>query len=77
MTCRHTGWVTAAVLLVAAVLAAAPQQNASAEKELEAAVHREQVLGDVNGAIEQYNRLAESGNRTVAAQALIRLGHCY
>ena len=62
---------------MAAVLAAAPQQNASAEKQLEAAVHREQVLGDVKGAIEQYNRLAQSGNRTVAAQALVRLGHCY
>ena len=77
MTCRHAGWVTGAALLVAAVLAAAPQQNVSAEKELEAAVHREQVLGDVNGAIEQYKTLAQSGNRAVAAQALVRLGHCY
>ncbi len=31
----------------------------------------------MKGAIEQYDRLAESGNRTVAAQALVRLGHCY
>ncbi len=77
MTCSNAAWVTAAALLMAAVLAAAPQQNVSAEKELEAAVHREQVLGDVKGAIEQYGRLAESGNRTVAAQALVRLGHCY
>jgi Tol biopolymer transport system component len=77
MTYRHAGWVTGAALLAAAALAAAPQQNVSAEKELEAAVHREQVLGDVKGAIEQYGRLAESGNRTVAAQALVRLGHCY
>jgi len=77
MTCRHAAWVTVAAVLVAAVLAASPQQNASAERELEAAVHREQVLGDVKGAIEQYNRLAQSGNRAVAAQALIRLGQCY
>ena len=77
MTCRHAVWVTVAAVLVAAVLAASPQQNASAERELEAAVHREQVLGDVKGAIEQYNRLAQSGNRAVAAQALIRLGQCY
>jgi Tol biopolymer transport system component len=66
-----------AALLTAAVLAAAPQQDASAEKELVAAVHREQVLGDVPGAVELYKRLAESGHRTVAAQALIRLGRCY
>jgi Tol biopolymer transport system component len=77
MTCRHAAGVAAATLLMAVALPAAPQQNASAEKELEAAVHREQVLGDVNGAIEQYNKLAQSGNRTVAARALIRLGQCY
>jgi len=77
MTCRHAAWVTVAALLTAVALAAAPQQNASEEKQLEAAVHREQVLGDVNGAIEQYKTLAQSGNRTVAAQALVRLGHCY
>jgi len=35
---------------VAVVLAAAPQQIASAERRLEAAIHREQVLGDVKGA---------------------------
>jgi Tol biopolymer transport system component len=62
---------------MAVALAAAPQQNAGAEKELEAAVHREQVLGDVPGAVEQYKKLAESGDRAVAAQALIRLGRCY
>jgi len=58
-------------------LAAAPQQTAMAERQLEAAIHREQVLGDVKGAIEQYKKLAQGGNRTVAAQALIRLGQCY
>ena len=77
MTCRHAAGVTVAALLMAVALAAAPQQNASAEKQLEAAIHREQVLGDVTGAIEQYTKLAQSGNRTVAAQALVRLGHCY
>lgn len=71
-----TGFIAAA-LLMAVVLAAAPQQTASAERQLEAAIHREQVLGDVKGAIEQYTKLAQGGNRTVAAQALIRLGQCY
>jgi Tol biopolymer transport system component len=62
---------------MAVVLAAAPQQNASAERQLEAAIHREQVLGDVKGAIEQYKTLAQSTTRAVAAQALIHLGQCY
>ena len=77
MTCRQAAWVAVAALLTAVALAAAPQQNASAERQLEAAIHREQVLGDVKGAIEQYKTLAQSGNRSVAAQALIHLGHCY
>jgi Tol biopolymer transport system component len=77
MTYRHAGWVAVTALLAAVALAAAPQQDARAEKELAAAVHREQVLGDVTGAIEQYEKLAQSANRAVAAQALVRLGHCY
>jgi Tol biopolymer transport system component len=77
MTHRHAAWFTVAALLMAVVLTAAPQQTASAERQLEAAIHREQVLGDVKGAIEQYRTLAQGGNRTVAAQALIRLGQCY
>jgi len=62
----------------ACLLAAAPaQQPATAERQLEAAIHREQVLGDVKGAIEQYKQLSQSTMRTVAAQALARLGQCY
>ena len=77
MTRLHAAWFTVAALLMAVVLAAAPQQNASAERQLEAAIHREQVLGDVKAAIEEYKKLAQGGNRTVAAQALIHLGQCY
>jgi len=74
---RHAAWFTVPTLLMAVALAAAPQQKVSAEQQLEAAIHREQVLGDVKGAIEEYKKLAQSSNRTVAAQALIRLGQCY
>ena len=86
MTQRHAVGITvasAAIALALAVglmvvgLAAAPQQTASAEKQLEAAIHREQVLGDVKGAIEQYKQLAQSSTRAVAAQALVHLGQCY
>lgn len=77
MTHRHAAWFTLAALLMAAVLTATPQQNAGAERQLEAAIHREQVLGDVKGAIEEYKKLAQGGNRIVAAQALIHIGQCY
>jgi len=74
---QHAAWFTVPALLMAAALTAAPQQIVSAERQLEAAIHREQVLGDVQGAIEEYRKLAQSSNRTVAAQALMRLGQCY
>jgi Tol biopolymer transport system component len=77
MTRQHTAWISVAALLMATVLTAAPPQAPSAERQLEAAIHREQVLGDVKGAIEQYQTLAKSANRPVAAQALVHLGQCY
>jgi Tol biopolymer transport system component len=77
MTHRHAAWFTLTALLAAVVLTAAPQQTASADRQLAAAIHREQVLGDVKGAIEEYKKLAQGGNRIVAAQALIHLGQCY
>ena len=80
MTRRHAAWwFSVAALLMAVALTAAAQQRAGAEKQLEAAIHREQVLGDVKGAIEQYKKIVAlpGGNRTVAAQALIHLGRCY
>src|SRR5205823_6457997 len=38
---------------------------------------KEQVEGDLKGAIEQYKKLAEGKDRAIAAKALIRLGECY
>jgi len=70
-------WMMAAALGAAPLQAASAQQPATAERQLEAAIHREQVLGDVKGAIEQYKTLALGANRPVAAQALARLGQCY
>ena len=83
MAPRHAAWVSLAAFLMAAALTAAPPQTApppqssTAERQLEAAIHREQVLGDVKGAIEQYKTLAQNANRAVAAQALVHLGQCY
>jgi len=82
MLVTGAAWLMAtAVGAVASQTPATPQtpatQPATAERQLEAAIHREQVLGDVKGAIEQYKVLAQSATRAVAAQALIHLGQCY
>jgi Tol biopolymer transport system component len=44
---------------------------------LRAAIELEEVKGDVKSAMEQYRKLAEAGDRTVAAQALLRLAKAY
>ena len=63
---------------VAAVLLAGPGQKADPEVQLEAALHREIVLGDVKGALEQYKAiLAQPGNsKETAARALWQMGQC-
>jgi Tol biopolymer transport system component len=70
--------VTALVLgvaLLSGALAAqgAPQQDV----ELQAAIRTETVDGDLRGAIGQYRKLAESSDRSVAAQALVRMAGVY
>lgn len=53
------------------------QGTRSAEVQLKAALHKEQVEGDLKGAIELYKKIAQSGNRAVAAKALVHMGECY
>ena len=62
--------------LTAAILAG---QSQTQEAALGAAVHREEVEGDLNGAIAAYQKLlsARGLNRKLAAQALFHLGLCY
>jgi Tol biopolymer transport system component len=67
-------------LLWAAPLAGLPANQAKddqAEVALQAAVKAETVDGDLKGALEQYQRLANGGPRAVAAKALVRMGQCY
>jgi hypothetical protein len=67
------------VLSVAgALMAGSATREADLEKQLEAAIHREIVLGDLQGAMDQYRGiLAQSGSsRPVAALALLRTGEC-
>jgi hypothetical protein len=63
-------------VLLAAVMLTAGQN--SAEQQLEAAIHQEFVVGNLQGAIEQYKAiLAQNGNNhVVAAQALFHMGQC-
>lgn len=65
-------------LVATAALAVYAQE---AEKQLQAAIHKETVDGDLRGAINAYRKViasaAGSSNRQVAAQAQLRLGLCY
>src|SRR6266700_1900554 len=61
---------TGGVLLLA-------QASRTAEVQFKAAQHKEQVEGDLKGAIEQYKKIAQGSDRAVAAKALVAIGQCY
>jgi Tol biopolymer transport system component len=69
------GFFALCALWLAAAALAQPQQQP--EAMLRAGMHKETVDGDLQGAIETYRKLAQSANRAVAAQALVRMGQCY
>jgi Tol biopolymer transport system component len=69
-----TGLLCAA--LSAGYLASQAKDN-KAEVALQAAIKTETVDGNLKGAIEQYQKLANGGNHAVAAKALVRMGQCY
>ncbi len=68
-----------AVLMLGALLAAPvrPAAQANADVALRAAMETETVKGDLKGAIEQYKKIAQGGNRAIAAKALLRMAECY
>ena len=50
----------------------------SAEQQLQAAIHREVVVGDLKGAIEQFEKIASTTrDRSLAAKALMHAAGCY
>jgi len=53
------------------------QASRTAEVQFKAAQNKEQVEGDLKGAIEQYKKLAQGGDRAITAKALIRMAGCY
>jgi len=63
--------------ILAAVLSAGAQKTDDAERLLKAAMNTELVDGNLQAAIEQYRKVAQSGHRGVAAQALIHMAECY
>jgi Tol biopolymer transport system component len=77
---RTTLALAGLIILGAAVLAAwsGPQAGDPAVL-LRAAIEKEEVDGNLDAAIEQYKHIIKvaGANRTVAAQALLRLGGCY
>jgi Tol biopolymer transport system component len=72
--------ITALLLAVALAAGAAAQKKpATAEELLGAALHQEEVEGNLERAIATYKKVvAEAGaNRALAARALVRMGQCY
>jgi tetratricopeptide (TPR) repeat protein len=70
---RFGQWVCSLVSLMAMSMSAA-----DTERQLEAAIHREIVLGDLPGAMEQYRAILAQPDKTrpAAARALLQLGAC-
>jgi Tol biopolymer transport system component len=64
-------------ILAAASVASGQQKADDAERLLKAATNTELVDGNLKAAIEQYKKVARTGNRSVAAQALLRMAECY
>ena len=67
-----------AIAALAASVAGWQQPQAEAERQLEAGIHREIVLGDLKGAIEQYRAIVglAGAARAVEAQALFHMAQC-
>jgi len=80
---RHTLAILLTVLVVAAlalptvVAQKGDQKGDQAEVQLKAAINKEVVEGNLKAAIDLYRKIAQSGNRPVAARALVRMGQCY
>jgi tetratricopeptide (TPR) repeat protein len=82
MTRKPQPFVTAAVTLAAALLlvaSVATQVSQAPEVALRAAAHKEQVEGDLEGALRIYaDILAKHGSdRALAAEVLLRMADCH
>jgi Tol biopolymer transport system component len=66
-------------ILMGTTLLCAGQGTSPAERQLQSAINKEVVQGDLKGAIEQYKKIVSTykDNRAVAAKALVHMGACY
>src|ERR1043166_2664991 len=65
------------VVALALSLVLSGQTVGKSELTFREAVHKEQVQGDLTGAIKLYELVAGGDNRALAAKALVSLGRCY
>jgi len=64
-------------VLAAIVMASVTPTAQEPERLFKLAMNTELVDGDLRAAIEQYKKVIEGGNRSLAAQALVRTAECY
>jgi Tol biopolymer transport system component len=81
MTPKHSPRPIATLLLalsVAIAPAARGQSNDALAVELQSAIQKEMVQGDLKGALTQYRNILNRArsNRDIAARALVRIGQC-
>lgn len=71
--------VVLATLLLSSAASARQQAGGDVAVQLKAAMQKELVDGDLNGAIAMYQKVvaAAGSNRAVAAKALLAMGQCY
>ena len=67
----------ASIALAATIAGASGGAQQDAERQLKTAMNTELVDGNLKLAIEQYKKVVDSGNRALAAQALLRMADCY
>src|SRR5215467_6843640 len=74
-SCRRAAAVLCWLLAGSSLLSA----QVDSERQLEAAIHREVVAGDLTGAIEKYSAILSQAvaPREVAARALLQIGECH
>jgi hypothetical protein len=74
------GWIGAALIVVAGGSFFAQQSKTPSLKDevaLRAAREKENVQGDLKGAIKEYEKLVNAKDRALAAQALLRIAECH
>jgi len=66
------------VVIGSPVIAWSATRDVDIERQLEAAIHREVVLGDLAGAMKEYHSILSQSDvpRPVAARALLQTGEC-